>query len=86
MRRAILPLQENSKINNPKFNIDSIEMNSHMVEFEVYIDDVEMYSDLFIQIGLVTIFAAAQPLGPIIAILMNIFEIRFRISAHLNVF
>ena len=44
-----------------------------------------MYSEMLIQFGYVTFFAAAFPLAPLIAIFINVLEIKYRVYAYLYV-
>ncbi|EGR31635.1 transmembrane protein, putative [Ichthyophthirius multifiliis] len=88
--RTILYLQkdEDQKNNNPpllivnKIDADSVELNSIRSDF---FGTINQYADSFIDLGYITLFAAAFPIGPMIALLMNTLEIRNKIIVFLDI-
>jgi hypothetical protein len=80
--RPILPVKkESSGMENMKFNIDEVEINSRSPAFESVLN---FYSEALIQFGYITLFAAACPLAPIFGLIFNWIEIRLHISLILN--
>ena len=63
-------------------DVDSIELNSLRGDF---LDTVNFYSDGFIDLGYITLFAAAFPVGPFICLIINSIEIRNKLGAFLQV-
>ncbi|EGR27499.1 transmembrane protein 16k, putative [Ichthyophthirius multifiliis] len=68
-------------INN--IDIDSVELNALRVDFT---DTVSLYADSFIDIGYITLFASAFPIGPMISLLMNTLEINNRLIVLLDIY
>ncbi|KRX06795.1 Ankyrin repeat-containing domain [Pseudocohnilembus persalinus] len=62
---------------------DSIELNSLREQFDDMM--IEPYSDGFVDIGYITLFAAAFPLGPIISLMANCLEIRIKLYQFMYV-
>lgn len=63
-------------------DVDSIELNSLRKDFY---DTVNYYADSFVDLGYVTLFSAAFPIGPAICLVMNAVEIRNNINSFLYV-
>jgi len=61
---------------------DSIELNSLRGEF---VDTINFYSDGFIDLGYITLFASSFPIGPSICLIMNSLEIRNKLNAFMFV-
>jgi anoctamin-8 len=72
----------NRGITKEQWNLDDIELNGQRFPF---IDAVDYYSEMIIQFGFITMFAAAFPLGPALALLSNLAEIRMRVFKHLHI-
>ena len=47
-----------------------------MEDFDTFSNLINYYSDSFIDLGYIILFAAAFPLGPTVAIIANCFEIK----------
>jgi len=47
---------------------------------------IDYYAEGFIDLGYITLFATAFPLGPIVAMISHIIEIRMKIYVFLNVY
>lgn len=88
LHRAIISLGDGSseKTNAIKLvktmDADSIELNSLRGE---YIDTINYYADGFIDLGYVTLFAAAFPIGPLICLVMNSLEIRNKLNGFMYI-
>ena len=61
--------------------MDAVELNSVRNED---MGDIIQYSEVLIQFGFVTFFAAAFPLGPVICLMTNSLEMRFKIFSQLT--
>lgn len=66
-------------------DVDSIELNSLRLDFDPENELINYYAEGFIDIGYIILFAAAFPLGPAVALLMNILEIRNRVTVLLYI-
>ena len=68
-----------------KIDCDSIELNSFQQDFD---EDTlgGYYTQGFVEIGFVNLFAAAFPLGPLIAVISNVVDIWSKIYVFLNVY
>ena len=75
-------LDAHTGVQNKTFNIDQVEISSKL---EKYLEPTIFYSEIFIQFGYVTLFAAAFPLAPVISILNNIFELRIHLHTYMRV-
>ena len=64
-------------------DVDSIELNSLKPEFK---GTANYFMDSMIDIGYITLFAAAFPIGPMIALLANVVEIKIKIFSLLHLF
>ena len=87
LNRSVIELLTNAEQNNFEFiqnlDIDSVELNSLRIDF---VGTVNYYADSFIDIGYITLFAAAFPIGPIIALLMNALEINNKLIVLLEIY
>lgn len=63
-------------------DVDSIELNSLRGEL---FDTVNFYADGFIDLGYITLFASAFPIGPFIGLMMNSLEIRNKLNVFMYV-
>ncbi|KAL4481466.1 hypothetical protein ABPG74_007555 [Tetrahymena malaccensis] len=94
LSRAVISLQEGEEVKGDKndpnptiklikyIDVDSIELNSLRQEF---LDTVNFYADGFIDLGYITLFASAFPIGPFIALIMNSLEIRNKLNVFMYI-
>lgn len=64
-------------------DVDSVELNSQKLE---NLDIVMYYSDGITELGYITLFAAAFPIGPLISLIASCIEIKSKLYAHLYIF
>ena len=57
------------------FACDKIELSSYR---PVFLDTIDYYADGLIEFGYITFFAAAFPLGPLISLVFDSYEIRLQ--------
>lgn len=73
MKRAIKAQGDKPKDEQKKFTLSKVERESNYAKFSGTFGE---YNEMVIQYGYVTMFAAAFPLAPLLALLNNIVEIR----------
>lgn len=64
-------------------DMDAVELNCLRADFA---DTVDYFSESFISFGYVTMFTAAFPIGPVIAIAADTFELKWKIFSFLFAF
>ena len=57
-----------------------------MDDFDTFRVLIDYYSNGLIDLGYIILFAAAFPIGPLVAIIANPFEIRLKINVLLNIY
>lgn len=80
----IIPGQTQSTI-VPNIDVDLVELNGLKFEADNNLV-VNYFMESMIDYGYISLFAAAFPIGPAIALLMNIVEIRMKIITYLYVY
>ena len=63
--------------------MDAVELNSLKLDFE---GTMNLFMEGMIDYGYITLFAAAFPIGPFIAMVVSIFEIKMKIFTFLYVY
>lgn len=66
-------------------DIDAVELNGLKSEANNNLI-IDYFMESIIDFGYLSLFSAAFPIGPVIALLMNIVEIRMKIITYLNVY
>ena len=56
--------------------MDAVELNSLKEDFTIE-QLIDYYAEGFIDLGYISLFAAAFPLGPVIALISQIIEVRY---------
>lgn len=62
---------------------DAVELNSLKLNFD---GTINYFMEGIIDIGYITLFAAAFPIGPFISLLANLVEIRMKMFSFLHVY
>ncbi len=64
-------------------DVDAVELNSLKLDFE---GTLNLFMEGMIDFGYVTLFAAAFPIGPFIAMVVSIFEIKMKVYTFLQIY
>ena len=65
--------------------MDAVELNSLKEDFTIE-QLIDYYAEGFIDLGYISLFAAAFPLGPVIALISQIIEVKSKIWVFLYVY
>lgn len=71
-RRPVLDCK--SGLTNDNWELSQVELNGLMIKYN---DLIDSYGDLFVLLSFITLFAAAFPFGPLVAIFTNILENKY---------
>ncbi|KAM3134186.1 hypothetical protein pb186bvf_013704 [Paramecium bursaria] len=89
-KRAVLCLQKNILNNNSiegkleeNLDVDSVELNGLKLNFE---GTLNYFMEGILDLGYITLFAAAFPIGPVIAVVANVVEINIKLYALTEVY